>query len=211
MTEIPLEERRPQSRIDFARQARLVHGHMDWRTVEQIDPDKAFTFTFLREPRERLISHYHVLPLLTETLADSRLKCVAKAAHGRSPVELARSRDPIILAHIDNYMVRALAGSVHDYPIACADWPKLFDRALTNLRSLNFVGFQDSFDSDFATLLERLNLPQTRDFKPLNRRQASKEHLDINPAFYEWDQKLVDASRGSHQWYGEQSQLTFSV
>jgi hypothetical protein len=116
------------------------------------------------------------------------------------------SRDPLILAHADNYMVRQLAGSIQDYPVAPGAWPELMERAKRNLASLDFVGLQENFDRDFAFILKELNLPKGGTFKAINSTiRKAKAQLEIDPSLYEWDQRLFDAALARYRLSGAAS------
>lgn len=197
LTDVPFEDRPIETRLAAAQKAQLVHGHLDWHSVEHLDRSEAFTFTFLRAPRDRLFSLYGFMTSLPDWIDErmERHKRLIALCRGKTPQQLALSRDPVILAHVDNYMVRQLAGSVQDYPVAPEAWPQLLERAKRNMASLDFVGLQENFDRDFAHVLKELNLPRGGSFKTINGTlRKAKADLDIDPALYEWDQKLFDAA-----------------
>jgi hypothetical protein len=200
LTDIPFADRPVETRLTAAKEAHLVHGHLDWESVEHLDRSSAFTFTFLREPRARLRSLYGFLTSMPDWVDDERVNPLIEACRGKSPQELALSRDPLILAHADNYMVRQLAGSIQDYPVAPGAWPELLERAIRNLASLNFVGLQENFDRDFTFILKELNLPKGGSFKAINSTiRKARSQLEVDPSLYEWDQKLFDATLARHQ------------
>lgn len=195
LNDVPFEDRPIETRLAAAQKAQFVHGHLDWRSVEHLGRSEAFTFTFLRAPRARLFSLYGFMTSLPDWIDErmERHRRLIVLCRGKTPQQLAASRDPTILAHVDNYMVRQLAGSVQDYPVAPDAWPQLLERAKRNLISLDFVGLQESFDRDFAHILKELNLPGGGSFKTINGTlRRAKADLEIDPALYEWDQKLFD-------------------
>lgn len=188
INDLPFQESPIMERLEAARLAQFVHGHISWESVRRLDRPGAFTFTFLRSPKGRLRSLYTYI-LTRETWREKIEKAGLKSA-----ADIAASRDPMILARADNYMVRQFAGSVRDYPVAPEDWPRLLDRAISNLRSLSFIGFQENFENDFAVVLEKLNLPRVGNFAIVN---PSPQNVDTNfcidDNLYYWDQQLYDA------------------
>jgi hypothetical protein len=188
INDVPFQESPITERLDAARSAQFVHGHISWDSVSRLDRPDAFTFTFLRSPKGRLRSLYTYL-LRRETWRERIEKAGLKSA-----ADIAAWRDPMVLARADNYMVRQFAGSVRDYPVAPEDWPRLLDRAISNLNSLSFIGYQESFDNDFALVLERLNLPRMGNFAIVN---PTAKNVDtdfcIDDSLYYWDQQLYDA------------------
>lgn len=193
LTDIPFEDAPDESRLDSAMTAQLVHGHMGWESVEKIDPYNAFTFTFLRDPRARLQSLYRHLTTYPRQATNKRLQKLSDACHGLSPAQLAHSRDPVILSHADNYVVRQLAGCVRDYPVRADEWPALLEKAHKNLDSLDFVGLQENFSQDILIVLDQLNLPKAAKFVALNGSPRKDCPIEVDPALYEWDQKLFDS------------------
>jgi hypothetical protein len=190
LTDTPFEEAHSEARVQSALTAQLVHGHMGWNTIEKIEPQRGFTFTFLRHPRARLDSLYRDLATYSTTRGSDRLQKIICASAGKTPEQLARSRDPVILSHTDNYVVRQLAANVLEYPISPSRWETLTEIALAHLQSIDFVGTQETFQTDVEYLIERLNLPRYN----LTRQNASprSEPFEIDPALYEWDLKLYE-------------------
>ena len=193
LTDIPFEDAPDPSRLDSGLSAPLVHGHMGWESVARLDPGNAFTFTFLRDPQSRLRSLYRDLARYPSQPANRRLQKLTAACFGLSPQQLAHSSDPVIRSHADNYVVRQLAGCVRDYPIGAGDWPGLLEKAHKNLESLDFVGLQENFSEDISIVLDRLRLPKAAKFSVINGSPKRETEIEVDPALYEWDQKLFDS------------------
>lgn len=77
-----------------------------------------------------------------------------------SKLDMFTTTDLDLRNMIDNYMVRQLAGRLTDYPFDESDWPAVLETAKRNLRRLNHIGFQETYDADFAQILRDLNLPR---------------------------------------------------
>lgn len=84
---------------------RLYSGHLDWTALEQITP--RFTFTVLRDPRERLASFYFFL------------RAEAERAAALGPLDPQHVGKQMMLAHgVDDYFTTGDAlwqGFVHDH------------------------------------------------------------------------------------------------
>jgi hypothetical protein len=189
-------------KIALANRANYVGGHMSWAQVERLDSSRPnFRFTFLREPASRLWSLYDYFTDYPERHRPSGLVEFVSRCHGMPPDQFFTSNDPEIVARVDNYMVRQLATSVRNYPVGEQDWPELTARAKTNLASLDFVGFQDSFDDDFGRLLRLTNLPAPERVPHMNR-SVKRPRSEPSPAVVEamdrlskWDRELYDFAR----------------
>jgi hypothetical protein len=197
LTDTPFEEPHGEARVQAALTAELVHGHIGWSTVEKIEPRRGFTFTFLREPRARIESLYRDLATYTSDIKDPRMQKMVRACEGLTPSQLAQSNNPVVLAHADNYVVRQLSGSVLEYPVVPSQWPLLTDRALRNLKSLDFVGTQETFDEDVAELLRRLNLPRYNRFSRQNAAPRAVTPIDVEADLYKWDLELYKNFMGA--------------
>jgi hypothetical protein len=66
------------------------------------------------------------------------------------------------------------------------------EKACRNIESLDFVGSQENFSEDISIVLDRLRLPKVAKFSVINGSPKSKTEIEVDPALYEWDQKLFD-------------------
>lgn len=161
LNEIYINQPPNDREIDSARASRFVFGHFSWASVERIGLRKDdYIFTFLREPRRRLYSAYRFMVNYPEDrLLDSAKKSRIERCRGITQLDMFTTKDLDLRCTIDNYMVRQLSGRLTDYPLQESQWPVLLEAAKRNLRSLNFVGFQETYEVDFKTVLHQLNMP----------------------------------------------------
>jgi hypothetical protein len=137
--------------IDAARKAQYVGGHFGWDTLEKIRGD-AFVFTFLRDPVQRLKSMYWHRRGERKNGADF----ARRHPTFRSFIE---SNDPEILLWTNKAMTRQLMTGFAD-PAPCFLTPKeLASAAISNLKTVDYVGFTERFESDFTRIAARTGLP----------------------------------------------------
>lgn len=137
-----------ERRVEAARRARYVAGHFGGCTLERIR-NGAFVFTFLREPRARLRSHFKYF---------SGIGRPEEQLPTRDYLEFLTMDHPLCEQGRDNVMTRQLAAAYsveRARSVARPSWPAM---ARETLRRMDHVGFQDRFDDDFAALLDRLGL-----------------------------------------------------
>ncbi|MEO1773802.1 MAG: sulfotransferase family 2 domain-containing protein [Pseudomonadota bacterium] len=136
--------------LSLAKNARFVGGHYAAPSLARFRGD-AYTFTFLRDPLDRMVSAWRFY----QAHADPALPL----PHATLEEALADGSEAV-MSRFDNPMVRQLAVSASATPataLARQDW---VETALTTLRSFDRVGRQESFDRDFRAILDDLGLPQ---------------------------------------------------
>lgn len=145
-----------------ARASKLIWGHYDLPSLRRTDPGR-LVFTFLREPRARLLSLYHywrsVDPIL---VAGAPGNGNVHAAHRHDLAEFLALADPLIRDYVDNFYVRRLTGcyatgSVVD-PVA-RDPDGALKAALLALASIDFVGLTERMDECLGPLGTLTDLP----------------------------------------------------
>lgn len=132
-----------------ARQATFVTGHFGADALDEIRKE-SFSCTFLREPRSRLRSHFKYFSTAEDEAEDH--------VPTKDYLTFLTSDLPVCLRGADNVIARQLAVAYDIDRAARVPRAAWLDRAQRTLESLDFVGFQESFDADFAALLERLHL-----------------------------------------------------
>jgi hypothetical protein len=211
LSEIYLSQPPSERKIERGQRSRFVCGHFSWACLERIGlRDSDYIFTFLREPRSRLNSFYRVMTNYpTDHLTDAVMARVARCRN-MSQLDMFTTSDLDLRNMIDNYMVRQLAGRLIDYPFMECEWPKLLEIAKRNLRRLNYIGLQETYESDFRRILHELNLPclpviprhnATNDvikrawFKSKTHREDPSDIAAAMAPLVRWDQELYDYAR----------------
>jgi hypothetical protein len=86
-------------------------GHYDIDSINNIAGDK-LVFTFFREPKARILSLYYFWKSHKTDIIEKNNLTGPKIAKSLGLLEFLRCREPEIIATIDNYMVRVLAGKM---------------------------------------------------------------------------------------------------
>lgn len=160
-----------ERRVQAASRARYVAGHFGGATAARI-AGGAFLFTFLRDPRARLRSHFRFF---------SAIDRPGERLPTRTYLDFLTADDPRCREGRDNVITRQLAVA---YALDLADavpraeWPA---RARETLRRIDFVGFQDRLAQDFPALLRRLGLRRPRAVGVVNA-TAGLPQRGIKPA-----------------------------
>lgn len=209
--EIFLDQVPDQQKIEKARRARFVTGHYSWATLERIGRGQGdFAFTFLREPRQRLLSFHHLMTNPSDRHKPKELHARVALCWEMSPVDMFTTGNLDLRQMLDNYMVRQLSCGLTEYPVEPHRWPELLERAKRNLASLDYVGFHDRYADDFVQLLSRTQLPligpvphlnDVKHTRPPGRRGRLRALMNdpevsaaLGPLTY-WDAQLYDFAR----------------
>ena len=138
---------------------KLFAGHFRY-FLRRLLPPEVKAFTFLRDPVERSISH------LKHMATDPSFHELHRLAAGRSLIEIAR--DPRIAAPCSDVMTGYLSPprkgmddrALRNLPAedACVMRPTGIDEAMAALQAMDFIGFVDDLEADFARLCEMLEL-----------------------------------------------------
>jgi uncharacterized membrane protein YkvA (DUF1232 family) len=149
----------PPFLLDRVRRCALIWGHYDMPSIDRLGPGR-FTFTFLRDPAERIVSLYQYWRAQAALdLGWNGMNQPVLAAQRLSLAAFLQSRDPWILDYIDNFYVRRLTGQYATHhaedPLHTApdDWK---DAALRAVGRLDFIGFTEDTGGSLAQLAGRL-------------------------------------------------------
>lgn len=172
----------------------LFSGHFDYYSTQLI-PGRKTLVSFLRDPRQRLISLYHFHRAhRPEVIAKQNLQ-LAKWAN-----ELdidAYFADPKIRAHpaINNAIARymsncpqlSIAPTAAFAPVTVAD---LAQQAMANLANFTFIGFMDDYDASLARLADLLGKPRPEQVKKL---QVLDDLMETNPGMHRIEKQQPSA------------------
>ena len=169
----------PAGRIQFRDRLlehRFISGHFGYRHVAEL-VDDCYSFTFLRDPVERVLSFYNFCQH-----ADMQQRFpVARAARELGLEGFVSSRLPEVSEVVDNQQL---------WQLACMYWREdrrvlarlpeqdLLAMAIEHLTTFDHIGLTDSFDHDFHHILTDLAIDEP---VPLKRQFASHKPL-VNTA-----------------------------
>jgi hypothetical protein len=144
------------ARLEALRQYEFVSGHFGYKDVAEILPG-AYSFTFLRDPVERILSFYKFCmhPDMQRQFA------VARAARDLGLDGFLSSRLPEVVEAVDNLQTWQLASSYW-----CNDREalrhlsegQLLELASGHLREFSHVGLTETFDEDLGSILADLDI-----------------------------------------------------
>lgn len=168
-----------------AKRARLVTGHFGWGTYEEIGPrEKDVTFTFLREPQERLLS-------LHRFICSEQGKKWVRTSEPLEQMELAEFlnyKHQDLDWQMDNVLVRMFSGGFNDKIESGSEWANAVDRAKSNIDKLTFIGFQNTFGRDLEKLHDIIGLKAPSGINWENKTLEQKQTVSIDSA----DQGILD-------------------
>lgn len=161
----------------------FISGHFGYSYFSKICKDR-FSFTFLREPRERIISFYYFC-----LSRDSE-----KHAKEKSLYELVQSVDLygfLSLVKTDlrvknwifNHQVRQFAiglGAEGNEKYNDFKEEELLEKAILNLSSFSYVGFTETFKEDRDYILLNLGMIPPKDNKIVNK-SPNKKYIEDLP------------------------------
>lgn len=186
---------------EFQRAA-FYSGHFGLETADRVAGGK-LVFTFLRDPAERLASHYfHWRRIAPSSAAYNVGLCVEARAYSDLASFLA-GPEPRIAGATRNQLVRYLAlpdADLANPALSPALGTEHLERAKENLARLDLVGFVERFDEDFTKLLLRLGIegPETMPWANKTKgrpaladlsardRVALEAAIELDRALYDW-------------------------
>lgn len=175
-----------------ASKARLVYGHFDWNTYLRMTlTTDDFKFTFLREPIERLKSSYKYF---CSDQGWEFLNLSGKPSD-YSFEEYLTAGEPSDQWAVDNVAVRMFSGSLDNTAVNDKDWEELLHVAKRRLSELDYVGFQENLNSDFARLCKTIGISslniESKRITNTSRQIAENSSLSSEISKRtKWDEKL---------------------
>jgi hypothetical protein len=132
---------------------RVIVGHVPYALFRQRVPSDTRYMTFLREPVDRVLSHYYRHMHAPELSRADRIK---RTESGRiTAASLEEALVEMRVPRLSNLCTRFLCG--HHSPMRELP-PSALDDAKANLREFAFVGLQERFDESLVLLQRRLGL-----------------------------------------------------
>lgn len=127
--------------------AAVIMGHVPFGVDAQLDIELPRYFTMMRDPFDRLVSHY----LFVRSNKNHYLHHEVTGQNLSFPQYILSAISP----ELRNGVVRQLSGHANAWD-SCADISKLYDLAAINLKSFSAVGLNDRFNESLALFGARL-------------------------------------------------------
>jgi Sulfotransferase family len=169
---------------------RMIMGHFQYG-IHEFLPQEYTYVTIVRDPVERVISHYHYLRhTQPETISDGTvmLSLIETLERGRT-------------VNLDNLMVRCFSGvDANDVPPGHID-QRIYDLAIHHLRTqFKFVGYQDRVDEAYAALRRHFNWKPRTSLEIVNKGERPGGNVDDGTraaieCFNTWDCRLYSQIR----------------
>ena len=192
--------RSPKSLTDLP----FVAGHFGFDYARTLMPGR-FSFTFLRDPIERILSLYSFCRIQDpEEFPIYR----AAAEHDLEGFLRAADDDDLVRAYVWNSQVWCLAaGPGYVETLETVAQPEaMFARALENIEQLSFVGLTETFDVDARQIMQALNMNAGQGVRKDNVTRdkialagLSDRTIHLLEELTHWDRKLYDIVRRSRR------------
>lgn len=182
-------------------------GHFGMETVNRVRTRK-FAFTFLREPLDRVLSHYYYFKGLP---TDAPIKAV-RLAHELSLLDYVKCDDPDVRHTLEDVQARQFIEPEQalDKGLITAD-PDIQKRAATAIGALSqfdFIGLTERFDDGLELLSDGIGFSfqayhenATDDRRPVDdlsvrERDAVEELIRADRIVYRWAVNNWQAAKG---------------
>jgi hypothetical protein len=169
---------------------RIVMGHFQYG-IHEFLPQQSTYVTIVRDPVERVVSHYHYLRQTQPEITFD----------GGVTLSLAEMLERGRTVNLDNLMVRCFSGvAENDVPPRCVD-EGVYRLAIDHLRTrFKFVGYQDRTDEAYAALQSQFNWKARPSLEIVNKGERSGVTLDeatraAIKRFNAWDCRLYSKIR----------------
>lgn len=182
---------------------KFVSGHFGFNFARELMKDR-YSFTFLRNPEERILSMYYFLRGQKKNLFP--MYKVAKDL-GLEEFLRAGSTDPMIKKRLWNNQVWQLSygwANLENKTIDDFEPSELLTLAKENLGSFNHVGFTETFEEDRDVILRGLQLPIPNEIVMTNvskkpKEELSNEVINLLHGLTELDRELYTYAKNKFQ------------
>ncbi len=165
-------------------------GHFQYG-IHEFFPQEYTYVTIVRDPVDRVISHYHyLLQTQPEITFD-----------GSAAISLTEMLELRRTVNLDNLMVRCFSGvDENDVPPGHVD-QRVYDLAVEHVRTrFKFVGYQDRADEAYTSLQKRFNWKPRASLEVVNKGERYRESTGestraIIEHFNQWDCRLYSKIR----------------
>jgi hypothetical protein len=181
----------------------FISGHIGYQYAQPLMSNR-FSFTFLRDPVERILSMY----FFCRSRNPNEFEIYGKAHELDLPRFLEAAQwDSCIRKNIWNNQVWQLAhGYAHQDKRTIDDFSEseLLRLAKQHLIQFSHVGFTETFDSDAAAILAALAFPETKQLPKLNDLPNRLRGSELSPAIRSLLDELTVLDRELYLYASEQ-------
>lgn len=179
---------------DQLHQIRFISGHIGYDFARSLMQGR-YTFTFLRDPAERILSMYYFC-----RTRDPEEFAIYKKAQELTFSEFLEAglHDPLVRKNIWNNQVWQLAhGYAHLDSRSIDDFGEndLLRLAKVHLAEFSHVGFTETFAADVVPILEALGFPRAKNMPKLNETPGRPEVSAQPPAVRDLLHRLTELDR----------------
>lgn len=172
----------------------FISGHIGYHFARPLMQDR-YTFTFLRDPAERILSLYYFSK--ARDPGEFEIYKMARELDLNGFLEAGLS-DPCAKMHIWNNQVWQLAhGYTHldDRTVGDFGEAELLRLAKEHLGEFSHVGFTETFVADSAPVLKALGLPRMKEMPKLNATPGRPGAAEQSPAVRDLLDRLTGLDR----------------
>ena len=175
----------------------FVSGHFGYDFAQELISER-FSFTFLRNPIERILSLYCFCR--TRNPEEFPIYRAASEHDFDGFLQTANDND-LVRSYISNSQVWCLASGPGFTETAVDELPEdeMLDLAITNASLFSFIGFTETFDDDVRLIISALNIKTVPTVRHDNITQdkivvsnLSTRTIQLLEELTQWDRKLYD-------------------